>query len=47
MSTGRIKQRLQSVLKQRGVKGMIGLLAAFREFDTDGSGQLNWEEFGA
>lgn len=47
MSTARIKQRLQAVLKQRGIKGMIGLLSAFREFDLDHSGNLNWEEFGA
>jgi Ca2+-binding EF-hand superfamily protein len=47
MSTARIKQRLQTVLKQRGIKGMVGLLSAFREFDLDHSGHLNWEEFGA
>ena len=47
MSTSRIKQRLQTVLRQRGLKGMIGLLAAFREFDVDKSGNLNWDEFGA
>ena len=45
MSTNRVKQRLQQVLKQRGVKGLIGLKQSFQDFDLDKNGSLSWEEF--
>ena len=45
MSTTRVKQRLQAILKQRGVRGLIGLQQAFQEFDLDKNGNLSWEEF--
>jgi hypothetical protein len=43
MSSTRIKERLRSALKARG--GTLSLLSVFKEFDTDNSGQLSWEEF--
>ena len=43
MSSTRIKERLRSALKARG--GTLSLLSIFKEFDTDNSGQLSWEEF--
>lgn len=46
MSTSRIKLRLQTILKQRGVKGLIGLRSAFHEFDLNKNGLLSYEEFG-
>jgi hypothetical protein len=45
MSTVRVRQRLQTILKQRGVKGLIGLKQSFQEFDLDKNGNLSWEEF--
>ena len=46
MSTSRIKLRLQTILKQRGVKGLIGLRTSFHEFDLNKNGLLSYEEFG-
>lgn len=40
----RVKQRLQAALKQQS-GGLLGLANLFKEYDTDGSGALNWEEF--
>ena len=40
----RVKQRLQAALKQQS-GGLLGLSNLFKEYDTDGSGSLNWEEF--
>ena len=45
MNTSRVKQRLQTILKQRGVRGLIGLQQSFDEFDLDKNGTLSWEEF--
>ena len=45
MSNNRIKDRLRTILKQRGPGGMIGLQKTFRDFDLDGNGRLTWEEF--
>lgn len=45
MSNNRIKDRLRTILRQRGAGGIIGLQNTFREFDIDGNGQLSWEEF--
>lgn len=45
MNTTRVKQRLQTILKQRGVRGVIGLQQSFNEFDLDKNGTLSWEEF--
>ena len=36
--------RLRAALQLRG-GGLLPLAKAFKEFDTDNSGQLNWEEF--
>jgi Ca2+-binding EF-hand superfamily protein len=43
MSTFRIIERLKATLKQR--TGTLGILNIFKEFDTDKSGKLSWEEF--
>jgi Ca2+-binding EF-hand superfamily protein len=40
----RVKQRLQAALKQQS-NGLLGLANLFKEYDTDNSGALNWEEF--
>ncbi len=40
----RVKQRLQASLKQQS-GGLLGLSNLFKEYDLDGSGALNWEEF--
>lgn len=43
MSASRIKERLSAALKSRG--GTLSLMNVFKEFDSDGDGQLSWEEF--
>ena len=45
MSVARIKQRLNSVLQTRGVRGMVGLKRAFQDMDLDGNHVLDFEEF--
>lgn len=40
----KVLQRLRASLQQRG-GGTLPLANVFKEFDTDGSGSLNWEEF--
>lgn len=40
----RVRQRLQAALKQQS-GGLLRLANLFKEFDTDGSGALSWEEF--
>jgi hypothetical protein len=44
-NTARVKERLQQILKQRGVRGLIGLQQSFHDFDLDRNGSLSWEEF--
>lgn len=44
MSANRTKQKLQSALRQRS-DGTLSLLSAFKSFDTDNSGELDYEEF--
>lgn len=44
MSGEKIKLKLKAALHQRG-SGLLPLATVFKEFDVDGSGQLNWEEF--
>jgi Ca2+-binding EF-hand superfamily protein len=44
-TTARIKDRLCVILKQRGVRGLSGLLQAFRDADQSKNGYLSWEEF--
>ena len=39
----RIKDRVKAALKARG--GTLSLLNVFKEFDTDKTGQLSWDEF--
>ena len=40
----KVLHRLRAALKLRG-GGLLPLAVAFKEFDTDNSGQLSWEEF--
>jgi hypothetical protein len=44
-TTARVKDRLRAILKQRGVKGLSGLLRAFKDADLSKNGLLSWEEF--
>eukprot|EP01038_Epipyxis_sp_PR26KG_P004385 gene4385-6201_t len=44
MSSARVRQKLQASLKQQS-QGLLGLANLFKEYDTDGSGALSWEEF--
>ena len=40
----KLKQRLQASLRKQ-TTGLLGLANLFKEYDTDGSGALSWEEF--
>jgi Ca2+-binding EF-hand superfamily protein len=40
----KVKQRFQAALKQQS-GGLLGLANLFKQYDTDGSGALSWEEF--
>lgn len=40
----KVRQRFQAALKQQS-GGLLGLANLFKEYDTDGSGSLSWEEF--
>ena len=42
--TDKLKQRLQASLRKQST-GLLGLANLFKEYDSDGSGSLSWEEF--